>query len=142
MLLIGSGLLNGFLNEYTFMFASIFINVVVGFNYRKEILSGCHCSFSNNIKDMIITCFLLFLLSFGVVILTADIFYSLAHILFYEKPDPLKTHHINLFVTLAVVFSNMIFKTVVTFLNRKGGVLVERFLAIKGIVTNKNKEEK
>lgn len=131
MLLIGSGLLGEFLNVYTFMFAAIMINVLIGFNNRKYILSSCHCAYSKNYKDQLATLLMLLFLSFGIVIITADITYSLAQIWFFEKPEPIKTHYINLLVTLSVVFSNMIFKTAIMFLNKNGVRLAERFFKLK-----------
>lgn len=140
MLLIGNGLLSSVLNQYTFVLAAIIINMVIGMNYRKQILYGCHCAFSKSMKDQILTLILLFLLSFGVVVLSADISYSTAMILFDDKPDVIKTHYINLFVTSSVAFSNMLFKTIVLFLNNNGIKLVERFSNIFER-TSKNKEE-
>lgn len=130
MILIGNGLLANMLNAYTFIFGAIIVNMVVGMNYRKQILSGCHCAYSKSIKDQILTLVLLFFLSFGVVIMSADISYSLSMIWFSEKPEPIKTHYINLFVTSAVAFSNLLFKTIVLFLNKNGMKLAERFTNI------------
>ena len=136
MIIIGNGLLQGVLNVYTFMIASILINIVVGFNFRKQLLSGCHCSYSKSIKDQLTTGVLLFFLSIGVVILTADISFSIASILFYDtQPQDLKTHYINLTVTLSVAFSNMLFKTIISFINKNGMKIAERFMKI-----NVNKE--
>lgn len=141
MLLIGNGLLVHILNSYTFIISAIIVNMVVGMNYRKQILSGCHCAYSNDLKDQILTLWLLFFLSFGVVIMTADISYSLSMIWFSEKPEPIKTHYINLFVTSAVAFSNLLFKTIVLFLNKNGMKLAERFTNIFDKDKTKDKEE-
>lgn len=141
MLLIGNGLLANILNAYTFIFAAIIVNMVVGMNYRKQILSGCHCAYSKDLKDQILTLGLLFFLSFGVVIMSADISYSLSMIWFSEKPEPIKTHYINLFVTSAVAFSNLLFKTIVLFLNKNGIKLAERFTNIFDKDKTKDKED-
>lgn len=131
MVLIGSGLLSHILNVYTFLFAAITINMVIGMNHRKQILSGCGCAYSKDIKQQLCTLFLLFLMSFGIVILFADISYSLAQILFYNIDDnELKVHYINLFVTICVMFSNLLFKTMTTFINKNGVKVAERFLKL------------
>lgn len=137
MVLIGSGLLGEILNVYTFMLAAIMVNVLIGFNNRKILLSSCHCAYSKEYKDQFVTFVMLLFLSFGLVVLTADVAFSLAQIWFYEKPEPIKTHYINLFVTLSVIFSNIIFKNAVLFLNKNGVKIAERFFKL-----NKDKEEK
>lgn len=131
MILIGSGLLSNILNVYTFIIAAIIINMVVGMNYRKHILSGCHCAYSKEYKHQIVTLILIFFLSFGVVIMTADISYSLAQIMFNSASPETKTHYINLFVTFCVTFSNLLFKTICIFLNKNGVKLIERFSKIE-----------
>lgn len=130
MVLIGSGMLGEVLNVYTFLISAIIINVVVGMNYRKQILSGCHCAYSKSLRDQIITIILLTILSLGVVIISADLSYSIAQIWFYEKAPDIKIHYINLFVTAAVAFSNLLFKTIVLFLNKNGIKIAERFTNI------------
>lgn len=143
MILIGSELFSNILNSYTFIISAVIVNMVVGMNYRKQILSGCHCAYSKDYMDQFITLVMITFLSFGVVIMAADISYSTSMILFHDKPQEIRSYYINLFVTLSVAFSNVLFKNIVLFLNNNGVQLVERFTNIfsKNDHTKKHKEE-